>query len=168
MGFEGDVRESGLKPSSVSNPPRQPAGPLARLQSPSRDLWLQMPAPHPWLPKPGLARAWPRRELSPSFLWVSKVTLGSPASNPPRQPAGPLARLQSPFRDLWLQMPAPQPWLPKPGRLSSIVFLTVSCVWPERADHTTLWHAGHLCGCWRVSALTEPSLTQNWLPDAAG
>ena len=48
------------------------------------------------------------RAVSKFFL-VSKVTLGGPVSNPPWQPAGPLARLQSPFRGLWLQTPAPQP-----------------------------------------------------------
>ena len=108
MGFEGDVRESGLKPSSAAG---RAVGQAKPFPGP---LAAEMPAPQPWLPKPRLA--WPRWELSPSpFLWVSKVTLGSPVSNPPRQPAGPLARLQSPSRDLWLQMPAPQPWLPKPA-----------------------------------------------------
>ena len=37
------------QPSKAS---RHPAGPLARLDSPSRDLWLHMPAPQPCLPKP--------------------------------------------------------------------------------------------------------------------
>ena len=84
--------------SAVCQPSRQPAGPLARLQSPSRDLWLHTPAPQPCLPKPDSAVCQP--------------------SNPSRQPAGPLARLQTPSRDLWLHMPAPQPCLPKPVRVT--------------------------------------------------
>ena len=42
--------ESAVCPPSKAS--RQPAGPLARLHSPSRDLWLHMPAPQPCLPKP--------------------------------------------------------------------------------------------------------------------
>ena len=41
---------------AVCPPPkasRQPAGPFARLHSPSRDLWLHMPAPQPCLSKAG-------------------------------------------------------------------------------------------------------------------
>ena len=105
--YQPEVRDRLLEalPTTRGQAPKPFPGPLAA------DACAAALAPKP------VARAWPRRELSPSsFLWVSKVTLGSPASNPPRQPAGPLARLQSPFGDLWLQMPAPQPWLPKPGR----------------------------------------------------
>ena len=115
------------QPSKAS---RDPAGPLARLHSPSRDLWLHMPAPQPCLPKPV--------HVTPYRRFESAVCQPSKAS---RDPAGPLARLHSPsrdlwlhmpalksisgpsravgqapqpFRDLWLHMPAPQPCLPKP------------------------------------------------------
>ena len=88
------------QPSKAS---RDPAGPLARLHSPSRDLWLHMPAPQPCLPKP--VHVTPYRRLESAVCQPSKAS---------RRPAGPLARLHSPSRDLWLHMPAPQPCLPKP------------------------------------------------------
>ena len=88
--------ESAVCQPSKASP--QPAGPLARLHSPSRDLWLHMPAPQPCLPKPVRVTLYRRFE--------SAVCPPSQAS---RQPAGLLARLHSPSRDLWLHMPKPQP-----------------------------------------------------------
>ena len=78
--------------------PQKPLGSqqaLARLHSPSRDLWLHMPAPQPCLPKP--AHVTPYRRFESAVCQPSKAS---------RDPAGPLARLHSPSRDLWLHMPA--------------------------------------------------------------
>ena len=84
MGFEGDVRGSGLKPSSAAG--------RAVGQAPSK------PFPGPLAADACTAAL--AAEAGPGVATIS---------NPPRQPAGPLARLQSPSRDLWLQMLAPQP-----------------------------------------------------------
>ena len=133
--------------SAVCPPPkasRQPARPFARLHSPSRDLWLHMPAPQPCLPAFRKRRLPALKSLSaagravcqapqpfPGPLAAHACTAALPAkagachslgvSKAPfarpkslRQPAGPFARLHSPSRGLWLHMPAPQPCLPKP------------------------------------------------------
>ena len=83
--------------------PGQPAGPLAGLHSPLPGTF-GCTCLHRSL-------ACQSRRMSLFRRFESTVCQ---ASNPSRQPAGPLARLQSPSRNLWLHMPAPQPCLPKP------------------------------------------------------